>query len=288
MGSPEQAPPTKVKPGAVVIGFLVLLIGEIIILSNAGLSVPDIQPAPITEHAEAVDFLTNLITWVVLFFFVLTQGLLVYFCIKYRARDGEKAKASHTHGHHTLELAWTFIPGLILFALAVFQMGTWGDLKFRAEMPSLESKDTYVVRVLGKQFEWHFWYPGPDREWHTADDVVKGGQLVVPVDKWVVLELQTIDVLHSFWLPNARVKQDLLGGQTIPLWFKPYTTGEYPIVCAELCGEGHTNMSARLLVQTEDECNAWLAKLAEATDFEKSEDRWWQYWREVQTTAAKR
>jgi len=121
---------TSGKPGAVLIGFCVLLVGEVLILANSGVTLPTILPEPVSTYAENVDRLFYVILWIVGFFFVLTQALLIYFLVKYRARDGQKAR--HTHGSHALELAWTFIPGLILFCLAVFQTGTWGMVKFKS------------------------------------------------------------------------------------------------------------------------------------------------------------
>jgi cytochrome c oxidase subunit 2 len=294
--TPSESPR---KPGAVLIGFLVLLVFEILILSNSGVRIfsEGILPPAISTYAHRIDGLFNWILGITGFFFILTQTLLVYFCIKYRAKPGGKAK--HTHGNHTLELVWTFVPGLILFCLAVFQTGTWGAVKFIADEDwptpaGADGKlgtadDAYVVRVMGKQFQWNFWYAGPDGEWETADDVAKLGQLYVPVGRPVIVELQTLDVLHSFWLPNVRLKQDLLPGQTITQWFEVkgdknekgefLHTGDYEIVCAELCGIGHTRMKGELLVRTQAEIDAWLADMKERGEFIKSEHDWFKHWR---------
>lgn len=243
----------KPKPGAVVIGFLVLLVGEILILWNAGVRFPEVLPRNIGTFHH-VDTLFWVILAVTGFFFFLTEGLLVYFLLRYRAKPG--GKSVHTHGNHALELAWTFIPGLILFCLAVFQTGTWGAIKYKSEFPKEE--DCLVVQVFAKQFEWHFRYAGKDGEFGTADDVVKLAEMHIPVNRKVIVKLRTRDVLHSFWLPNIRLKQDLLPGQTIPQWFEATETGKYEIVCAELCGIGHTTMRAYLVVETEEEFQAWL------------------------------
>ncbi len=270
-------PPAKPKPGAVVIGFLVLLVGEILVLSNAGVKFPDIQPRNIgTFHI--VDTLFYVILAVTGFFFFLTQGLLVYFLLRYRARPG--GKAVHTHGSHALELAWTFIPGLILFALAVFQTGSWGSMKYTREFP--DEKDAVVIQVFAKQFEWHFRYAGADGVFGTADDVTKLADMHVPVNRDIIVKLRTRDVLHSFWLPNVRVKQDLLPGLTIPQWFHVTETGtDFEIVCAELCGIGHTTMRGRLIVETEAEFQAWLKKQHETMgDHDPEEDSMWKYWQE--------
>lgn len=277
-GHAAPAPQPPPKPGAVVIGFLVLLVGQIIILANSGISLPSVLPEAISTYAADVDYLFYWILGIVAFFFFLTEGLLVYFIVKYRAREGGRPK--HTHGNHALELTWTFIPGLILFALAVFQTGTWGMIKFKGRMPDENDPNVEVVRVFARTFEWHFGYRGPDGKFDTADDFVKRNELRVPVGKQVIVKLQTLDVLHSFWLPNARLKQDLLPGRTIPQWFEITKTGRYPIVCAELCGNGHTTMQATLVAVSKDEYAGWLEQQAKESPLgDPTEDAMWKHWR---------
>ncbi|MHC4547417.1 MAG: cytochrome c oxidase subunit II [Planctomycetota bacterium] len=269
------------KPGAVIIGFLVLLVGEVIILANAGITVPKILPEPVSTYAHNVDRLFYVILAIVAFFFLLTEGLLVYFMVKYRAREG--GRAVHSHGHHALELAWTFIPGLILFCLAVFQTGTWGMIKFKSGFPDESDPNVEVVQVFGKQFEWRFRYRGPDGKFGTEDDAVKVAEMHVPVNRPVVVQLQTRDVLHSFWLPNARLKQDLMPGYTIRQWFEITKTGRYPIICAELCGSLHTTMKGTLVVETEEEYQAWLKKQGELSfPHIPEQDDIWKFWRQDQ------
>jgi len=272
-------PPRSSKPGAVVIGFLVFLVGEVIILANSGISLPRVLPERISTYAKDVDDLFYVILAITGFFFLLTEGLLIYFIVKYRAREG--GRATHTHGSHALELTWTFIPGLILFGLAVYQTGTWGDIKFQGKMPSEDDPNVEVIQVFAKQFEWHFRYAGKDGQFGTADDVWKKAEVHVPVGRPVVVHLQTRDVLHSFWLPNVRLKQDVVPGRTIKQWFQVEKAGDWPVVCAELCGNNHTTMQARLISQPEAEYQAWLE--AQPGTGIPPEDRtdWsmWKYWR---------
>ena len=212
--------------------------------------------------------------------------------MRYRKKPG--GKPVHTHGNHALELAWTFIPGCILFVLAVMQTGVWSENKYKSEMPDAEAKETVVVQVIGKQFEWHFRYPGSDNTFGTADDITSSGALHVPVNRDVIVRLQTLDVLHSFWLPNLRLKQDLVPGMTIPQWFKVLpgenneNLGKYEIVCAELCGSGHTKMRGQLFVDTEEEFAAWKAKQFEAMGEHLPEkDPNWKYWYQPVQEASK-
>lgn len=280
--APPQEPRRGPKPGAVVIGFLVLIVGEILILLNSGVSMPEIVPEGISTYAGDIDLLFNVILWITLFFFVLTEGLLVYFMLKYRARPGAKSK--HEHGNHALELAWTFIPGLILFCLAVFQTGTWGDVKFKGSMPADDDPNAVVVQVLALQFEWNFRYPGPDREFGTEDDIIKRGELHVPAGRPIIVKLQTKDVLHSFWLPNVRLKQDLLPGQTIKQWFEILPRESYPatysVVCAELCGNLHTTMKGSLVVHDDPGFDAWLTETKKKVGPHIPQDHdIWKFWR---------
>lgn len=276
---PPPPPSPASKPGSAVIGFLVLLGGTLLVVWQSGLlgKIPPILPEGISTYSDAVDGLFYVILGITGFFFLLTEGLLLYFILRYRAKDGRRAV--HTHGSHKLELAWTFVPGVILFALAVFQTGTWGDIKFQSKFPN--DPNALHVRVMGRQFEWLFWYPGKDREFRTADDIVGRGEMHVPVNRNVFVHLQTMDVLHSFWLPNVRLKQDLLAGQTIRQWFNCVRTGKFPIVCAELCGLGHTTMAGTLVVDTEAEFDAWQARmLADYGPQDVTKDQYLKHWKE--------
>jgi cytochrome c oxidase subunit 2 len=285
-GAPaDPAPPKPApKPGAVLIGFLVLVVGEILILMNSGISWPSILPEAISTYAPDIDGLFMVILWITLFFFVLTEGLLVYFIVKYRARGREPGKAKHTHGSHTLELAWTFVPGLILFCLAVFQAETWGNIKYKGEMPKEGDPGVEVVEVYGMQFQWHFRYLGSGASVaDRSDDVVKSSELHVPAGRKILLKLQTRDVLHSFWLPNVRLKQDLLPGQTIRQWFE-ITPGEhegpYYVVCAELCGNLHTTMKGLLVVHDEAGYRAWLEEQRKDGPHVPEQHPVWKFWRD--------
>ena len=107
-----------------------------------------------------------------------------------------------------------------------------------------------VVRITAKQFNWNFTYPGPDGKFGTADDVTSENDLHVPVGKVVRFELQSEDVIHSFFVPDMRLKQDVVPGRTIRGWFEATKTGIYEIACSELCGFGHYSMHGNVIVQT--------------------------------------
>jgi cytochrome c oxidase subunit 2 len=190
--------------------------------------------------------------------FFLVEGILIYFLVQYRHREG--FKGTYTHGDRRVEILWTVVPGLLLFALAVFQYNAWTFIKIDRP-PEAES---FVMAVEGKQFEWYPIYPGPDGELGTDDDIEGSvNQVHVPVNQPVIVHLTAQDVLHSFFVPNLRLKQDAIPGTTIPVWFEATKTGQYEIVCAELCGLGHYRMRGFLTVENEADLQAWLAEQAE-------------------------
>lgn len=230
----------------------------------------NLMPEAACEEAGLVDDLTYLILWITGVTFIGVQALLVWFLFAHRRRAGVRAK--HTHGNHTVEMVWTVAPAAILVFLAVYQMGLWKDLKAAAP----EDKANAVeVRIFAKQFKWNFWLPGPDGKWDTGDDVAKEGVLVVPNGRPVLAELRAMDVLHSFYLPNLRFKQDAVPGLHTKIWFrptklsvdrrpivssegKPVKVEYWDIVCAELCGNGHTTMNGMLYVVSDEQYAAWI------------------------------
>jgi cytochrome c oxidase subunit 2 len=212
------------------------------------------MPEAVSTYAPDIDYLFNLIMWMVAFFFVLTEGLLVYFVFKYAKDDGTKAVFSH--GNHKLELAWTVIPGLMLLFIAFAQMGTWADIKYRGNLPKSEP----IAHVWASQFDWRMQYPGADGVYGTWDDIESPHLFKVPVDEDVVFILHSRDVLHSFFVPEFRLKQDAVPGMAIPMWFNAMKEGTYDLICAELCGWGHYKMAGRVEVVSREEYDAWTAE----------------------------
>jgi len=201
---------------------------------------------------EDVDDLFYLILWITGIAFILSETFLLYSILAFKARPGERSH--YSHGHHKLELFWTISIAGILILLAVWQFGIWKQVKQQQPTPE---ENPVKVQVLGQQFKWFFRHAGNDGEFGTPDDVISGS-LRVPKGRKVAIQLRAQDVIHSFFLPNYRVKQDAVPGMTIPVWFESLRTGQYPIMCAELCGLGHTTMGATLQVDEPDEWQAWM------------------------------
>lgn len=227
-------------------------------------------PESASAEADKIDHLVYLVLWVTGVTFVGVQAALVWFLVRYRRRPGVQAK--HTHGNHTVEMVWTIAPAAILVFLAVYQMGLWADIK--GQKPE-DNARAVEVRIFAKQFEWNFRWPGADGKFDTPDDLTTVKALVVPVNRPVNAELRSMDVIHSFFLPNLRYKQDAVPGLHGRIWFRPTKESAkrlpildskgasvqldfFDVVCAELCGNGHTTMNAKLYVVDDAQYERWL------------------------------
>ena len=214
-------------------------------------------PEAVTTYAPDIDYLFNLILWMVAVFFILTECLLAWFFFKYSKKD--EAKGVYSHGNHKLEMVWTAVPGLCLLFIAFSQMGTWADIKFRGNMP----EEAPIAHVWASQLDWMIQYPGADGQFGTWDDVEVNHLFKVPGGENVVFTLHSRDVLHSFFVPEFRLKQDAVPGMAIPVWFnvEPEHTGNtYDLICAELCGWGHYKMAGRVEVVSREEFDAWIVE----------------------------
>ncbi len=209
-------------------------------------------PKDVSAHGKEIDSLFYFILALTGVVFIVTEMLLFWFIWKYDVAARGEEKATYIHGSHTLEVIWTIIPAVVMLFLAIYQMNAWADVKMRRPV----MKPT--VEVVARQFEWRLRYPGPDEELGTPDDLFLVNDLHVPVDEDVLVQLKSMDVLHSFFLPNLRIKQDAVPGMKIPVWFKATETGQYDLVCAELCGWGHYKMKGRITIESREDFDAWL------------------------------
>lgn len=207
-------------------------------------------PHDISTFGPRIDFLFELIFWITMTTWVLVTVTMVAFLFMYRTRPGRKA--SYIEGNPRLEVIWTAATAVIMVVLALMSRSTWADIK-EAGPPG----DVFY-KVTAKQFNWEITYPGPDGKLGTADDVTVENEFHVPVDKVVRLDLTSKDVIHSFFVPNMRLKQDAVPGRIIKVWFEARERGQYEIPCAELCGFGHSGMKGTLYVQSESDYQNWL------------------------------
>ena len=210
-------------------------------------------PPSASTFAGDIDFLYYLILVITGIAFVVVEVGLIWFIVKYRARPGRKA--AYTHGSMRAEVIWTAIPAVTVVALGVMSGGVWQHVKGRHSIP----ENAVPYRIHAQQFEWHVTYIGVDGEWDTADDFTIRNQLHVPAGQPVEVELTSEDVIHSFFVPAFRVKQDVVPGMTTRVWFEATETGEFEIACAELCGLGHYRMGAAVTVHSAEDYAQWLS-----------------------------
>ena len=207
-------------------------------------------PEGVSSYSGTIDDMFFVILWITGIAFLLTEALLFLFAFRYRRRTG--VRAAYTHGNSALEVVWTVVPAVLLVFLAFASRRVWNEIK-----GSVPPTDETVV-VTAKQFTWEVRYAGADGAFETADDVVTENEMRLPVGRPTRIRLRSRDVLHSFFVPQFRLKQDAVPGLTIDVWVEPTKTGPYEIACAELCGFGHYNMRGQLTVLDEGDYRAWL------------------------------
>lgn len=210
-------------------------------------------PENVSTFGQGVDDLFRLIYWITLVVFVAVIATMIVFLVKYRYQAGRKAE--YIEGSTKLEIVWTAATTVIVFGLAMLSFPQWSKIKFPSEFPT---NPDVVVQVKGKQFNWYMLYPGPDGEFGSEDDVELENQLHVPVNKVVHIKLTSEDVIHSFFVPQLRLKQDALPQRFINVWFEATKPGTYEIPCAELCGFGHSGMLGYLTVHTDEDYANWV------------------------------
>ena len=267
-------------PGRITLSGVVLA-GLIVVLIIASLYLfiaqPYWFPTLASEHGGRIDSLFMAVLVVSGIAFVLVQGALGFFVARYGANGGERA--SYWHDNPKAEAGLLIATAVILTVLVFMGQRVWASIYF-----SDEPKDATIVQVTGEQFSWTFHYPGPDGQFGRTDtklitstnnigldkddpaakdDIVSQNNLHAVVGKPMRVRLRSKDVIHSFFLPNFRIKQDAVPGMGIEVWFTPTKAGQFEIACAELCGLGHYRMRAFLTVDPSlDVFNKWLEETA--------------------------
>lgn len=233
------------------------------------------MPAAASAHAGEVDQVMVLVHWLMAVLFVGWSLFFVYVLVRFRRKANPAASYDGLRGRWS-----TWVEGGVLAAevalLAFFSIPVW-SARVEAFPPEQEST---VVRVVAEQFAWNVHYPGRDRRFGRTDlsllgpsnplgldrrdpaakdDITTINQLNLPVNRPVIVHLSSKDVVHSFALPQMRVKQDATPGIPQPVWFTPTQTGQWDIPCSQLCGLGHYRMRGFYRIQTAAEYEAWLA-----------------------------
>jgi cytochrome c oxidase subunit 2 len=172
---------------------------------------------------------------------------LGYALIKWRVKPGDESDGLPIHGNTRLEIVWTVIPTVIVLFAGLYSWVVLDDIEAK-------DADAQIINVYSQQFAWTFGYPEEGNKWSEGD-------LHVPVDRQVVFKLHAQDVLHSFWVPEWRIKKDNVPGITTEAVVTPDKIGHYQLVCTELCGYGHATMRASVTVESEADYKKWVAAL---------------------------
>ncbi len=192
-----------------------------------------------TEIAARWDSLYNFLLYLSIFFFVLVLGAMLYFIASFKHRPGKKTK--YMTGNHLLEAVWIAVPTLLLMGIFVWGYSIYHSM---TQAPA----DAYEIRVIGKQWLWTFQY---DNGKTTVNEVF------VPVNHPVKFIMTSEDVLHSFFVPSFRIKQDVVPGMYSSIWFNATVPGKHQVFCTEYCGTSHSAMLAKVVVLTDDQWKAW-------------------------------
>ena len=225
----------------VIAGILVLVAA---VLTYLGLEALNLLPVAASAQAASIDWLWNWEVMTISFLFALIVVPLMYSLLVFRRRKGDTTDAEHIEGNTKLEITWTILPLFIVMAFAY--MGAYSLAETRRVDPQ-----AMVVNVTASQWAWSFEYP---------DYGIISKELYLPVDKQVVLKMQSKDVIHSFWVPEFRVKQDIVPGRVTELRITPTRSGVYKVRCAELCGTSHYAMEELVIAAPEVNFMAWVAE----------------------------
>lgn len=229
----------------VIMGVLVVIFT---ILTYVGLNSLGLMPVEASTQSAPIDWLFDLEVKLIAFFFSLIMVPLFYSLIVFRRKEGDETDAAHIEGNSKLEIVWTAIPFILVISLGI--IGADNLRQVRAVDPQ-----AVEINVTAFQWSWRFEYP----EGKFVSD-----KLYLPVNKQVVLKMQSQDVIHSFWVPEFRIKQDVVPGQVKDYRITPDRIGNYKVRCAELCGTSHAYMEAAVIVVSQADYDKWVADQTKA------------------------
>lgn len=201
------------------------------------------MPNNASAYSGSMDGLFHFLLWISLISLVGIATAMVYFCVKYKAtsRAANEAAESQLDHSNTLEITWSIIP--LFIVIGVFGVGFKQFVDLRSP-----PRAAYEVQATGQRWKWGFEYP----------EGLQHPELHVPVGRDVRIMIQSVDVLHSLFIPEFRVKMDAVPGRYTELWFHATETGTFPIYCAEYCGTSHSDMLTRVVVHTDAEFKGWV------------------------------
>jgi cytochrome c oxidase subunit II len=199
--------------------------------------------------APKIDTLLDVMIVLSAFVFSLVMVMLFYALWKFKAKPGDESDGEPIHGNTRLEIAWTLIPTIIVLFGAGYSWAVLNDIEEPVD-------NAMTVDVFSQQFAWSFGYPGKSNAYSQ-------GELHVPLDRQVHFKMHALDVIHSFWVPEWRIKKDNVPGITTTATVTPDVPGTYQLICTELCGFGHSTMRAKVVVEPPADFREWIAGLKE-------------------------
>jgi cytochrome c oxidase subunit 2 len=208
--------------------------------------------------APKIDQLLDVMIVISSFVFSLVMVMLFYALWKFKAKPGDESDGEPIHGNTRLEVAWTLIPTIIVLFGAGYSWTVLNDIEAK-------TKDPIKVQVFAQQYAWSFGYPGKGNVWSNDE-------LHVPLNRQVEFKMHAQDVIHSFWVPEWRIKKDAVPGITTTAVVTPDKVGTYQLICTELCGFGHATMRAKVVVEPPAKFRQWVSTLKEEVpaDLEES------------------
>lgn len=232
--------------GMAILSVTATAVGIAIVLSI------DWFPAQGSSAAPKIDNLYDVLLIASVPVFVLVMSVALYSVFAFRAKPGDMSDGEPIHGNTKLEIVWTAFPAILLVGLCTYAYTVLTDIEKKP-------KHEMVVNVTGQQFAWSFEYPRPG-----GGKPVKSDQLYLPDGAHVLFKIKSLDVIHDFWVPQFRLKIDAVPGLTTSYRVKTTRVGTYQVVCAELCGLGHSTMRQTAHVMPAARFNSWIAKKRQA------------------------
>jgi cytochrome c oxidase subunit 2 len=226
------------------------LVAAIVVLTaitSVIMLIPDWNGEQASTAADDIDTLLDVGIVLSSFVFSIVMVMMGYSLWRWRAKPGDESDGEPIHGNTRLEIAWTVIPTVIVVFLAIYSWIVLDDIEAK-------DSDGMKVEVQAQQFAWTFDYP---------EAGVTSKEFHVPVDQQLELQLRALDVIHSFWVPEWRIKRDLVPGAPGAgiddnIVVTPDREGTYSVICTELCGVGHATMRATVVVESEEDFQNWL------------------------------
>jgi cytochrome c oxidase subunit II len=200
-------------------------------------------PTSASEQMDRIEFVYWFATIICIGIFSLVMAVIIYSVMAFRASPEDESDGPPIHGNTGLEIAWTVVPAILVIAIGVLSA-------FVLSKNGEAGPNPLNVDVFAQQFAWRFAYPD--------DGGIKTGELVLPVNRSTKFQLESADVIHSFWIPDMGQKQDLVPGLDTSIIITPTRTGVFSLICAELCGVGHATMRATVRVLSQEDFAAWV------------------------------